>query len=246
MNWILALLLGFLPGLVWLVFFLREDEHPEPFKMIVAAFGVGGIAAFISLVLEMVTSGALGKLIITLPRIFESNISVLMGFAIIEEVIKFVLIFFLIRRNKYFDEPIDAMVYMMTGALGFATVENVVITYQNGIADATSLILVRFVGATLLHALASGIIGHYWARGIVFRMEVKFILAGVVMASIFHTIFNMLVTKFNDYLIYPLAFLLLIGFFVLYDFEELKKLAQNQQNQGGNLVNSEQPSIHVG
>ena len=227
MNWVLALLLGFIPGLVWLLFFLREDEHPEPPKVIIAAFVSGGIAAFVSLFLEAISSGMLEKLIITLPRIFESNISVFVGFAIIEEVVKFLLIFALIRRSKYFDEPIDAMIYMMTGALGFATVENVVITYQNGLADATTLILVRFVGATLLHALASGIIGHYWARGIVFKMEAKFIVAGVIMASVFHSMFNMLVTKFSDYLVYPLAFLLLIGFFVLYDFEELKKLAQH-------------------
>lgn len=229
MNWLFALLLGFIPGLVWLLFFLREDEHSEPPKMIFAAFVCGGIAAFVSLLLETVSSGVLEKLVITLPRIFEDNISVFVGFAVIEEIIKFLIIFIFIRKSKYFDEPIDAMIYMVTGALGFATVENVVITYQNGLADATSLILVRFVGATLLHALASGIIGHYWARGIVFQMKTKFIIAGVLMASIFHTMFNMLVTKFSDYLVYPLAFLLLIGFFVLYDFEELKKLAQNQK-----------------
>ncbi len=240
MNWLFALLLGFIPGLVWLLFFLREDEHPEPPKMIFAAFVCGGVAAFVSLLFESISSGVLEKLIITLPRIFESNISVFVGFAVIEEIVKFILIFILIRKSKYFDEPIDAMIYMMTGALGFATVENVVITYQNGLADATSLILVRFVGATLLHALASGIIGHYWARGIVFRMEAKFIVAGILMASVFHTMFNMLVTKFSDYLVYPLAFLLLIGFFVLYDFEELKKLAQNQtpvSSTPGDVIN---------
>ncbi|MFA7201728.1 MAG: PrsW family glutamic-type intramembrane protease [Candidatus Paceibacterota bacterium] len=243
MNWLFALLLGFIPGLVWLLFFLREDEHAEPPKMIFAAFISGGVAAFISLLLETVSAGTLEKLVIVLPRIFEDNISVFVGFAVIEEVIKFILIFILIRKSVHFDEPVDAMIYMMTGALGFATVENVVITYQNGLVDATSLILVRFVGATLLHALASGIIGHYWARGIVFRMEVKFILAGVLMASVFHTIFNMLVTKFSDYLVYPLAFLLLIGFFVLYDFEELKKLAQGQNSMA--TESSEQKDIHI-
>jgi RsiW-degrading membrane proteinase PrsW (M82 family) len=226
MQWVIGLLLGLLPGLVWLFFFLREDDRPEPPKMIFAAFICGGISAFVALAIEMVLSGTLQSFIITLPRIFESNITQFAGFAIIEEVIKFLFIFILIRKSKYFDEPIDAMIYMITGALGFATVENVVIAYQNGLADATNLILVRFIGATLLHALASGIIGHYWARGIIFRMETKFLLAGVFMASIFHTMFNILVTKFSDYLIYPLAFLLLIGFFILYDFEELKKLRQ--------------------
>lgn len=231
MNLILALLLGLLPGLIWLLFFLREDEHPEPKKMIAGAFMVGGISAFLALGLEISASGLLERIVITLPRIFEQNISVFAGFAIIEEVIKFLLVFAFIRKSKYFDEPIDAMIYMMTGALGFATIENIVIAYQNGISDAAGLILVRFVGATLLHALASGIIGHYWARGLVFKAEAKFLAAGLLMASLFHTLFNILVTKFSDYLVYPLAFLMLIGFFVLYDFEELKKLGAMQKNE---------------
>src|SRR3989344_7166286 len=116
------------------------------------------------------------------------------------------------------------MVYMITGALGFATVENLFLVYSSGGDDVFSLMLLRFVGATLLHALGSGIIGHYWARGIKFKLEGKFVLAGAVMATLFHAVFNILVLRFDDYLIYPIAFLVLIGFFVLYDFEELKKL----------------------
>jgi len=82
----------------------------------------------------------------------------------------------------------------------------------------------RFVGATLLHALSSAIVGHYWARGIRFNIEGKFIFAGLVLASIFHIIFNYLVSEFNNFLVYPTAFLAILGFFVLYDFEELKKM----------------------
>jgi RsiW-degrading membrane proteinase PrsW (M82 family) len=75
-------------------------------------------------------------------------------------VVKFLLVFLFVRKASILMNRLMWMIYMITGALGFATVENVVITYQNGIADATGLILIRFVGATLLHALASGIIGH--------------------------------------------------------------------------------------
>jgi len=240
MELFFALLIGLLPGLVWLFFFLSQDEHPEPKKMLLLAFLCGGVAAIVSLFVEMGGAEMLRKIIITLPHILDQNISVFIGFAVIEEVVKFLLVFGLVRKSKYFDEPIDGMIYMITGALGFATVENIVIVYQNGISGAMGLLLVRFIGATLLHALASGIVGHYWARGIVYRMEVKFLVAGVFMATIFHTAFNILVTKFSDYMVYPFAFLLLIGFFVLYDFEELKRLASLQKNEpkgiGGSSV----------
>ena len=224
MSVFIALILGFIPSIAWLAFFLKEDTHPEPRKMIARAFLFGGMSALISLGLEMAFNGLLSNVVITLPHLIEENISVFIGFALIEEAVKFVLVYLAVRKSPYFDEPIDAMIYMVTGALGFAMAENFFIAYSGREQDILSLIVLRFIGATLLHALASGIIGHYWARGIKFKMEGKMIVAGVVLATAFHAAFNYLVFKFNDYLVYPTLFLIFVGFFVLYDFEELKKM----------------------
>jgi len=227
MNWVLLTALGLAPGLIWLFFFLREDDrHPEPPKMIGLTFLFGAFSAMVALVFQAALNSTLqNKIIITLPRIIEENISAFIVFAIIEEVVKFLLVFLVVRKSKHFNEPIDGMIYMITGALGFATVENMFLVFSSADGDVMSMILLRFVGATLLHALSSGIIGHYWARGIIFKMEGRFLLAGVVMASVFHILFNLLVVKFDDLVIYPTALLGLVGFFVLYDFEELKRIS---------------------
>jgi len=37
------ILLGLLPSFAWLFFFLKEDTHPEPKKMIALVFFLGGI-----------------------------------------------------------------------------------------------------------------------------------------------------------------------------------------------------------
>ncbi|OGM90279.1 hypothetical protein A2755_03755 [Candidatus Wolfebacteria bacterium RIFCSPHIGHO2_01_FULL_48_22] len=225
MEWVVALALGILPGLVWLVFFLREDDHPEPKTMILKVFVAGGVSAIVALLLQALTETFFKQtLVLTLPQLVEENVVPYLAFSLIEEGIKFLLVFLVVRKSVDFDEPVDAMVYMITGALGFATVENLFLAYSSGGDDLFSLMLLRFVGATLLHALGSGIIGHYWARGIKFNLEAKFIVAGVVMATLFHAVFNILVLRFNNLLVYPISFLVLIGFFVLYDFEELKKL----------------------
>ncbi len=226
MNILLALLLGFLPSLVWLMFFLKEDIHPEPRKMIAKAFIFGCISAFAALFIQMFIKGYLDQIMINIPRIIEDNLSVFIGFAFIEEIMKFFFIYVAVKKSTYFDEPIDAMIYMITGALGFAMAENFFLAYSNIQSDVVSLIIIRFIGATLLHALASALIGHYWARGIKLGIEKRMVVAGIVLASIFHIIFNYLVFKFSDFLVYPTAFLLMIGFFVLYDFEELKKMDQ--------------------
>ena len=41
---ILAFILGLIPALVWLWFWLKEDIHPEPAKMITLSF-IGGMVA---------------------------------------------------------------------------------------------------------------------------------------------------------------------------------------------------------
>src|SRR3989344_2100149 len=49
----LALLGGVLPALFWLWFWLREDRlHPEPRRIILECFVLGGAGAFLALVLE--------------------------------------------------------------------------------------------------------------------------------------------------------------------------------------------------
>ncbi len=225
MEWIIALVLGISPALVWLFFFLQEDNHPEPKGMIAMTFIAGGVSAFVALFLEAISEQFFKQsLVLTLPHLLNENVVPYLAFGLIEEGMKFLLVFLAVRKSVHFDEPVDAMVYMITGALGFATVENLFLVYSSGQGDMFGLMILRFIGATLLHALGSGIIGHYWARGIKFRLEAKFVFAGIIMASLFHAIFNILTLQFNDFLVYPIAFLALVGFFVLYDFEELKKL----------------------
>ncbi|MFA6136354.1 MAG: PrsW family glutamic-type intramembrane protease [Candidatus Paceibacterota bacterium] len=224
MNSFLALILGFAPSLLWLAFFLKEDVHPEPRKMVAKAYVFGGLSALAALFLEIIAKGYLEHINITLPRLIEENLSTFIGFAIIEEAVKFFFVYMVVRKSPYFDEPIDAMIYMITGALGFAAAENLFLVFTTAGSIVFSTVILRFVGATLLHALSSAILGHYWARGIKFGIESKLIFAGIVLASLFHLMFNYLVFEFNDFLIYPTAFLALLGFFVIYDFEELRQM----------------------
>lgn len=225
MSVVLGLVLGFAPSLIWLAFFLNEDTHPEPKRMIAKTYIFGGLSAFAALLIELVIHDPLQGVIINLPRLISDNLSTFIVFGIVEEIIKFAFVYMVVRKSQYFDEPIDAMVYMVTGALGFAAAENIFLVFS-GQANILSVIIIRFIGATLLHALSSALIGHYWARGMKLNIEGKMIFAGIVLASIFHIIFNYLVFKFSDLLIYPTAFLVLLGFFVLYDFEELKKMEE--------------------
>jgi RsiW-degrading membrane proteinase PrsW (M82 family) len=118
-----------------------------------------------------------------------------------------------IHNHKYFDEPIDAMVYMITAAMGFAALENAVFLIAP-VGEPFEMMIFRFVGATLLHALASGLLGYYWIKGKVFL--------GLTVATVLHLFFNILIIAYPQSPFYACGILIFASFFLFYDFDILK------------------------
>jgi len=218
---VIALVVGLLPGFAWLVFYLGESPRPEPKRLIAFTFIVGMAFGFFTVAIENIFSGWASGI-----GIQELSLLSLFGLAAIEEIMKFTAAYFAINRNPEFAEPVDAMIYMIVAALGFATLEN--IGAISGISPSATLIpavletiSLRFVGATLLHTLTSGIIGYYWALGIVRGKVARYLAIGIPIAAILHATFNYLILTYGD-VIYSVIFLMVVGFFVLNDFEQLK------------------------
>lgn len=157
--------------------------------------------------------------------------------ALVEEAFKFGSAFFSVHKNKEFDEPMDAMIYSLTAAIGFATLENIGVlldpleklsTIQNTamqgtiISNALAMLSFRFVGATLLHALMGAIIGYFWALSIREFGKKSLILKGIIYATLLHAVFNYLILIYGGTYMEPILFLLVLGFFVLNNFDKLK------------------------
>ena len=222
----LAIFLGVLPGLIWLFFYLQEDIHPEPKRLILTAFIVGGLMAVPVIIFQVLTDDIL--VFLKLKNIIIS----IAALALIEELFKFIAAYWTINKNPAFDEPVDAMIYLMTAALGFATIENILIMgnifyFRDAVflTTAFSTTALRFIGATLLHALASGLLGYYWAVGLIKKSLGKNLTYGFFMAVLVHSIFNYLVLQFKStHFLYPGLFLILAAILVLVDFEKLRKM----------------------
>lgn len=213
-----------LPAAIWLLFFLREDKHSEPKRLLFYVFAMGGLVTAPTLFVQAVSHTFFTQFI------YLGDIFVIVVLALVEEIFKFVAVYWAVAKRPELDEPIDYMIYMVVAALGFATIENLFIvgsrldSFGAGpLAEALSTLSLRFVGATLLHTLSSALVGFYWAKGR-FRGEgAKRLIEGFVLGTLMHSVFNYLVLKFQEnLLLYPSLFLLIVGFFVLNDFEELK------------------------
>ncbi len=218
LNFLLVLIFAFLPSILWLIFFLREDLHPEPRKLIAYVFCAGALISVPVLVLQLAFREFIAEPL-------NGFLIMILGFAIIEEIFKFFSAYWSVRKEPAFDEPVDAMIYAIVAALGFATIENLFIMSDRinylsliNISSSMSTLGFRFIGATLLHGLSSAFAGYYWAIGK--------IPLGLGIATLVHFVFNYLIYQFENIdLFYPSLFLIFIALFVFNDFSKLKLAA---------------------
>jgi RsiW-degrading membrane proteinase PrsW (M82 family) len=222
-----GLILGFIPGFVWLAFYLEEDPHPEPRRLIAFTFILGAISTFLALFIQLKMKG-LGILNALTPEGMSSGAGILalLLLAAVEEICKFGAAYLAVWKARDFDEPVDAMVYTIAAALGFATIENIGVlqgqfSSQALIAGILGITAARLVGATLLHSLSASFMGYYWALSKKYGDKI-YILMGLVVATVLHAGFNFLILNY-DSIVYPLTLLIIGGFFTLEDFEELKR-----------------------
>ena len=130
-----ALLGGFVPALFWLWFWLHEKHaHNEPRRVILKVFLLGMIAVFVSFIVQKIISiyilRADGMQGFNFIDDLRSHPLLLFIYVIIEEFTKFGAAYVVAFRTNVFDEPIDAFVYLMTAALGFAAMENTLYLIQ--------------------------------------------------------------------------------------------------------------------
>jgi len=215
------LLLGLLPGFAWLMFYLEEETHAEPKRLIAFTFMSGIAFAFFTVIVEHWFNNALGS-----AGVSEFSIVSLLGLALIEEMMKFAAADFAVGKTPIMRDPVDVMIYMIIAALGFATLENIgaiagTASQPTLLAGVFQTISLRFVGATLLHSLTSGIVGYYWALGIARKKTVPYLAGGFLIATLLHAFFNFLILNYGN-AGYTVVFLMIVGFFVLNDFEKLK------------------------
>ncbi len=225
--------LSFLPPLVWLLFYLKEDRHPEPKHLILLTFIAGILSAFAAVAVELALLGRppvfAGFFHRVLPAVLGMPLSVFIGVGLIEEYLKYLAVKFSVLSRKEFDEPIDAMIYMVTAALGFAAIENVLFlvpALEQGFATGFELTTNRFLGANLLHALSSAIVGYALARHMFSPWRKHAVAAGIAAAAALHAFFNyLIITKDAIPVSFTLLVLLLslMAVVVLVEFERLKR-----------------------
>jgi RsiW-degrading membrane proteinase PrsW (M82 family) len=204
--------LAFIFPFLWIFYFYLKDKHPEPFLWLFLAFLLGISSAIISYYFQDKLHSFLLK---DWLKFFV--------FALIEEFFKFFLIWLFIFHQRVFDEPVDAMIYMMFSAVGFAFLENSIFIFKPGIISIFSVLVFRFFGANLLHVLASSLIGYGYAFFVKTRRIFPLIIS-FISATFLHFFYNYLIINLPPGFILILPILWSVFLVVL---SELNYLTQN-------------------
>ena len=197
---------GILPSLVWLWFWLKQDsKSPEPTGLIALSFFAGMAIVYFVLPLQKYVLAHIVQLVdivnalalkISLMSPSEETIRTTL-WAFIEEFAKYATVFFIAFKSKFFDEPMDAVIYIITAALGFSAMENTLYIFRD-LANSGAIEVfgngnMRFLGATIVHIVSSAFIGIAIAFSFYAPKYIKFfaIAIGIFTATLLHAYFNL-------------------------------------------------------
>ena len=218
----LAALVGIIPSLFWLWFWLKEDkENPEPTGLLTFCFLIGMLLVFIVIPIQ--------KLIQNMTSVNEIQI---IGWACIEEIMKLLVVILIVYKTSRINKPIDWPIFLITTALGFAAFENILFIIKPlSLNQATVGLMtgqLRFLGSTLLHTVSSGIIGI--GLGLSFYLgkfkKTLYLLIGLIIAIALHSSFNFFIMNNNESdFLRVFAFLWVATIINLLLFEKLRRMS---------------------
>ena len=134
----LILIAALLPAIALLYYIWKKDTQKEPTSWLVKAvlWGVG--ICFPVAILEMIIKSILFGTGGTPTSLTGTTAMAFLVAALPEESFKLLALWQVLRKNPYFDEHFDGIVYAVCVGLGFAGIENVlyVFTQENWVSTA--------------------------------------------------------------------------------------------------------------
>ena len=156
------LIAALLPAILLFLYIWRKDAaQPEPFRWLLRALLAGaGLCIPVALV-EMVISNYLfpagGP-----TTLFGTTVEAFFVAAVPEECAKLLALWLVLRKNPYFDERFDGIVYAVCVGLGFAAIENVSYVFLSG-AGWASVAVMRALLAVPGHYAFAILMGFYYS-----------------------------------------------------------------------------------
>jgi len=217
-----TLLITIVPSILILLYFFLSDKFKEPKGSIGLVFFLGICiclpAGYINSFMENNFKDVFSE------RLLFS----FLGPAWCEELLKFIILYYVVLKRSEFNEPMDGIVYGVAVSLGFATLENyeyVFILAEKWEIDPYQMAILRSYSAVPMHGLLGCVMGFYFGM-YTFTANKKYLILCLLIPFIIHGLYN--------FLNYPYHFMIL-GVLTIYTVilhSNLKKLQESKKNEG--------------
>ena len=204
--------------IIALYIYVRDKYEREPISMLLKALGTGILIVLpISLVEWLLAS--------VMPQMAQQGQAFYKAFLVAgftEELFKFLALYFLIWRNRNFNEKFDGIVYAVFISLGFAAVENIIYVMQFGIQTG----YVRALASVPGHALFGITMGYYFGLS-KFYIEKRreFLIRSFLYPVVLHGIFDFILMLNNYRLL--LGFIPYMIFLYIDGLRRMKRLSES-------------------
>ena len=229
----LLLLLAVLPVLLILFFVYKKDKDKEPLGLLLSFFFKGIGSCFLVLAISNVLS-------VFLP--FMNKEVEAMGFmevflyafvcvALVEEVCKWMMVYFGGYNHQEFDEIYDILVYSIFVSLGFAFFENLLYVFSSG---SLQIAILRAVSAIPGHACDAVFMGYYLSLAKQCKVlkrkeqEKSFKIKSILIPTVLHGIYDFCLM--SGYALFVLVFLVFVIFLYISSIKKLNKLSRANKN----------------
>ena len=216
-----TLLITIVPSILILLYFFLSDKFKEPKGSIALVFFLGICiclpAGYINSFMEN-----------NFKDIFSERLLFsFLGPAWCEELLKFIILYFIVLKRNEFNERMDGIVYGVAVSLGFATLENyeyVFILAEKWEIEPYTMAILRSYSAVPMHGLLGCVMGFYFGM-YSFTANKKYLILCLLIPFVIHGLYN--------YLSYPYHFMIL-GILVIYTIvlhSNMKKLQESKNKE---------------
>ena len=193
MIYLIALFVGILPAIMLVCFIYWKDRYVhEPWKWVLKAFFFGVLSSIPAIIIELL-----------LPDVEEDSFlhsaySAFIVASMSEEAMKMLFFWLLVRKNPYFDERMDGIVYCAAVGLGFAGLENMGYMLSN-LDQLASVAIMRAFVSVPGHFFFAVFMGYYYSLAVYGPKEKKklMLVAAFVVPFILHGLFDFALMSFD-------------------------------------------------
>ncbi len=164
----------------------KDSRRPEPFKWLMKGILFGVFSVLVALVVAI---PLISMSIFEPGTLSDAVYTSFFGAAIPEEAAKLLMLWLLLRKNPYYDEYLDGIVYAVCIGMGFAGLENIMYLFNN-YESWVSVGIIRALISVPAHFFFAVLMGYYFSLAQFGRNSKQYFAFALIVPIIAHGLFD--------------------------------------------------------